>query len=143
MWVVALIALAALCLAFAFGFGQISLVFPAPARGRPPAYPDRLVRSGDAAFLYFPGKTVVAYFHGNGEDLADSIPMVSLLRTLGMGVLAVEYPGYGVAGGRRAGQTAYEAPGTALRGPKTQHGVGSRGGGAAGWALCRGGGGVG
>src|SRR5258705_13354374 len=103
MWVVALIALAALCLAFAFGFGQTSLVFPAPAQGRPPAYPDRLVRSGDAAFLYFPGKTVVAYFHGNGEDLADSIPMVSLLRTLGMGGLAGGDSGCRVARGGGGG----------------------------------------
>src|SRR6267142_2099632 len=135
MWVVALIALAALCQAFAFGFGQTSLVFPAPAQGRPPAYPDRLVRSGDAAFLYFPGKTVVAYFHGNGEDLADSIPMVSLLRTLGMGVLAVEYPGYGVAGGRRSEQAAYEAAETALRWLKSEQGVDSGRVVLLGWSL--------
>jgi len=123
MWAVALIAAAALFLAFVFGFGQVKLVFPAPAQGRPPAYPDRLVRSGDAAFIYFSGKTVVAYFHGNGEDLADSIPMVSLLRTLGMGVLAVEYPGYGVADGRPSEQGAYQAAETALRWLKSEQGV--------------------
>ena len=114
-WAVALIAGATLCLAVAGGCGQTALVFPAPPPGREPAYPDRLVRSGDATFLYFPGKTVAAYFHGNGEDLADSIPMISLLRTLGLGVLAVEYPGYGIAGGRPSEQGAYAAAETALR----------------------------
>jgi uncharacterized protein len=126
-WALALIALAAVCLAIAGGFGQPLLVFPAPARGRPPAYPDRLVRRGDAAFLYFPGKTVVACFHGNGEDLADSIPIVSLLRSLGMGVLALEYPGYGVADGRPSEESAYAAADTALRWLKAEQGIdGSR-----------------
>jgi len=115
--------LAALCLAVGFGFGEKLLVFPAPSPGRPPAYPDRLIRSGDAAFLYFGGKTVVAYFHGNGEDLADSIPVVSLLRTLGMGVLALEYPGYGLAGGRPSEDAVYAAAETALRWLRSDQGV--------------------
>jgi uncharacterized protein len=90
------------------------MIFPAPPRGREPAYPDNLVRAPGATFLYFEGKKVVAYFHGNGEDLADSVPMVSLLRSLGMGVLAVEYPGYGVAGGSPSERGAYAAAESAL-----------------------------
>jgi len=89
---------------------------------REPAYPDQIVHSEGATFLYFNGKKVVAYFHGNGEDLADSIPMISLLRTLGVGVLAVEYPGYGIAGGTPSEQGAYEAAETALRWLRSEQG---------------------
>jgi fermentation-respiration switch protein FrsA (DUF1100 family) len=114
---------AVLAVVAAAGWGQARIVFPAPEQGREPAYPDQLVQAGDAAFLYFNGKTVVAYFHGNGEDLADSIPMVSLLRSLGVGVLAVEYPGYGVAGGRPSEQGAYAAGEAALRWLRSERGI--------------------
>ena len=124
-WAVALGAALALGLGVAGGCGQTSLIFPAPPRGREPAYPDQLVRLDGAAFVYFHGPKVVAYFHGNGEDLADSIPMVSLLRTLGVGVLAVEYPGYGVAAGTPSEQGAYAAAETALRWLRTGRGVDS------------------
>jgi pimeloyl-ACP methyl ester carboxylesterase len=124
-WALALGAAAALGLVAAGGCGQSSLIFPAPPRGRQPAYPDQLVQLGDATFLYFHGSKVVVYFHGNGEDLADSIPMVSLLRTLGVGVLAVEYPGYGIAAGTPSEQGAYAAAERALRWLRTERGVDS------------------
>src|SRR5437016_1321802 len=101
------------------------MIFPAPRQGREPAYPENLVRTRDATFLYFQGAKVVAYFHGNGEDLADSVPMVSLLRSLGMGVLAVEYPGYGVAGGRPSEQGAYAAAESALSWLRSEGGIGA------------------
>ena len=101
------------------------MIFPAPEQGREPAYPDNLVRTPGATFLYFEGKKVVAYFHGNGEDLADSIPMISLLRSLGMGVLAVEYPGYGVAGGSPSEQGAYAAAESALSWLRSEGGIGA------------------
>jgi pimeloyl-ACP methyl ester carboxylesterase len=113
-----------LALAVALGFWQASMIFPAPARGREPAYPDNVVRTPEAVFLYFHGPRVVAYFHGNGEDLADSIPMISLLRSLGMGVLAVEYPGYGIAGGSPSERGAYAAAESALGWLHTEHGLG-------------------
>jgi fermentation-respiration switch protein FrsA (DUF1100 family) len=123
-WAAALLAIVALIvIVVAAGWGQASIVFPAPAQGREPAYPDQLVRSGDATFLYFNGAKVVAYFHGNGEDLADSIPMVSMLRSLGVGVLAVEYPGYGVAGGSPSEQGAYAAGEAALQWLRSERGV--------------------
>jgi uncharacterized protein len=124
-WAVALIAMAALGLGVAGGCGQTSFIFPAPPQGREPAYPDQLVRTTGATFLYFEGAKVVAYFHGNGEDLADAVPMVSLLRTLGVGVLAVEYPGYGVAGGTPSEQGAYAAAEGALRWLRTERGIDS------------------
>lgn len=116
-------AFAVLALAVAGGCSQTAMIFPAPKQGREPAYPENLVRSRDATFLYFPGAKVVAYFHGNGEDLADSVPMVSLLRSLGMGVLAVEYPGYGIAGGTPSEQGAYAAAQSALDWLRAESGV--------------------
>jgi fermentation-respiration switch protein FrsA (DUF1100 family) len=121
-WAIALVAAMAIGLGV-LGWVQTSFIFPAPARGREPAYPDQIVHSEGATFLYFNGKKVVAYFHGNGEDLADSIPMISLLRTLGVGVLAVEYPGYGIAGGTPSEQGAYEAAETALRWLRSEQGI--------------------
>lgn len=114
-----------LALAVALGWWQASMIFPAPARGREPAYPDNVVRTPEATFLYFHGPRVVAYFHGNGEDLADSIPMISLLRSLGVGVLAVEYPGYGIAGGLPSESGAYAAAEGALQWLRTEQGVGA------------------
>jgi len=81
------------------------------------------VRTPGATFLYFEGKRVVAYFHGNGEDLADSVPMISLLRSFGVGVLAVEYPGYGIAGGRPSEEGAYAAAESALSWLRTEREV--------------------
>ncbi len=114
-------------LAFVGGRTQTSMIFPAPPRGRAPAYPDNVFRTPEATFLYFDrfrDGPVVAYFHGNGEDLADSIPMISLLRSLGMGVLAVEYPGYGIAGGSPSEQGAYAAAQSALIWLRTEQGIG-------------------
>ena len=45
------------------------------------------------------GARVVVHFHGNGEQLADLGGVIAALRNRGLGVLAVEYPGYGLAGG--------------------------------------------
>ena len=113
-------------LAAAGGFSQTTMIFPAPAPGRTPAYPDNVFRTKEATFLYFApfgGGPVVAWFHGNGEDLADSIPMISLLRSLGMGVLAVEYPGYGIAGGSPSERGAYAAAQGALGWLRSEQGI--------------------
>jgi alpha-beta hydrolase superfamily lysophospholipase len=104
-------------------WSQTGMVFPAPPRGREPAYPENLVRTPEATFLYFNGARVVVWFHGNGEDLADAVPMVSLLRSLGVGVLGVEYPGYGVAGGAPSEAGAYAAAESALLWLRTERGV--------------------
>jgi uncharacterized protein len=126
LWRAAAFVLAALIVLAVMGlWSQTSMVFPAPPRGREPAYPENLVRTPDATFLYFNGTRVVAWFHGNGEDLADAVPMVSLLRSLGVGVLGVEYPGYGVAGGTPSEQGAYAAAEHALEWLRTERGVDS------------------
>jgi len=61
-------------------------------RGREPAYPTQVVHSKRHVPV-LQRRKVVAYFHGNGEDLADSIPMISLLRTLGVACSPWNIPG--------------------------------------------------
>jgi fermentation-respiration switch protein FrsA (DUF1100 family) len=94
-----------------FAFAQRSFIFPAPPRGRAPAY---LLVAGHY-FAYLPGSSVVVHFHGNGEDLGDAGSMIDLLHSLGAGVLAVEYPGYGAMPGRPSEKSLYDAAESALR----------------------------
>jgi len=89
-----------------------------PGRGlRAPAYPpgpatDRYplwleTRHGRVEAWFLPGKgdtserkPVVLFFHGNGE-IIDFLPgQVDGFREMGIGVLLVEYPGYGRSGGK-------------------------------------------
>lgn len=54
-----------------------------------------------AVFLPNPGaKHLVIFFHGNGDDLGPTMPRLRALHSLGLAVLAVDYPGYGQTGGR-------------------------------------------
>lgn len=43
-------------------------------------------------------QTTVLYFHGSDGNLTHELPVLRYLRALGLGVLAVEYPGYADAG---------------------------------------------
>lgn len=49
-----------------------------------------------------PSAPTLVLFHGNGEDLVDEAKNVRAFADLGVGVFAVEYPGYGLAHGERA-----------------------------------------
>lgn len=85
---------------------QRRLIFPAPA-------PRDVVVSGDARLVqistatglpvfavYFPaaaGHSTLVHFHGNGEQLADTLPVGRMFQAHGLGFFAVEYPGYGAA----------------------------------------------
>jgi abhydrolase domain-containing protein 17 len=54
------------------------------------------------AYIHLPaaeGKPTLLYSHGNAEDLADSQPIYDELHAYGLGVLAYDYPGYGVSTG--------------------------------------------
>jgi alpha-beta hydrolase superfamily lysophospholipase len=113
-----------------FAAAQRSLIFPAPAGTRQPRTP--VVQGPGFRALWVPpprsDAPLVVHFHGNGEDLAGLGPLVDLLRSIGVGILAVEYPGYGVsradgppseAGFYRAGMAAVayaraKAPSSAL-----------------------------
>lgn len=75
-------------------------LYPAPAVARAPAADGaRVVRFEGGLALHAeapPGAPTVVHFHGNGEQLADLDPLVAAYQTLGLGVYAVEYPGYGL-----------------------------------------------
>jgi pimeloyl-ACP methyl ester carboxylesterase len=71
-----------------------------------------------------PGSPTLVHFHGNGEDLASQAPLVSALRDAGIGVFAVEYPGYGLAKDARLTEdSVYAAAETALAHLRTALGV--------------------
>jgi pimeloyl-ACP methyl ester carboxylesterase len=59
------------------------------------------------------GPTVV-YLHGNGEQVLDAVTLAEGLAAQGMGLLAVEYPGYGFAPGAPGEAAIYAAAERAL-----------------------------
>ena len=100
-----------------FAVAQRSLVFPAPAGARTPT--GRILEGPGFRGLWSPprpGSPVVVHFHGNGEDLADLEAILDLFGAAGAGVLAVEYPGYGLsrADGPAAEASLYAAGTAAL-----------------------------
>lgn len=94
----------AVCLALFLA--QRSLLFPAP-----PPLPVQPPAGAQMVTLTIPGATVpmfwtalpdaplVLFFHGNGGQLARSVPTSETATHVGLGFAAVEYPGYGEATG--------------------------------------------
>jgi pimeloyl-ACP methyl ester carboxylesterase len=101
---------------------QRPLLFPAPRRGEEPVCAGaRLLRipspSGEVLALYAPapeGAPTLVHFHGNGEELADGALLASRFHQAGLGVLTVEYPGYGMAAGAPSERAIYDAAEVAL-----------------------------
>jgi hypothetical protein len=87
--------------------GQRGLLFPAPPGVTEPELTGgtllRIPSGGGTAFAFHlpgdPGAPTVAFFHGNGEQLGDTLYLAERLRRLGLGFYSVEYPGYGLARG--------------------------------------------
>ena len=86
-------------------FGQRSPIYPVPGIATEPEVPGaRLLTIGCAQLgtvhaVYAPapaGAPTLVHFHGNGEQLSDQAGLVGAFATAGLGVLAVEYPGYGL-----------------------------------------------
>ena len=103
--------------AVAYGCQRMA-IFPAPGEVRRPELEGAALvevpgASGAAAFaLYLPapeGAPTVVHFHGNGEQLADVVHLARELRAAGLGVYAVEYPGYGLARQTAASEEAIYA----------------------------------
>jgi alpha-beta hydrolase superfamily lysophospholipase len=99
-------------------FGQRWLIYPAPGNPvEPRARGAELVHitaaDGLAFFaLYAPaqaGAPTVVHFHGNGEDLAGQALLIEGFRRAGLGVYAVEYPGYGLAAGAKLDESSIYA----------------------------------
>lgn len=100
---------AALCAAAYFG--QRKILFPAPVTGDSPVMDgarmtETTSSAGRTVYIFHSpapkGGPTVVHFHGNGEELADLVPLAWAFRRAGIGFFAAEYPGYGRA-------KAYEA----------------------------------
>ncbi len=98
--------LAYVLLAGAAYLGQRRLLYPAPKRGETPRMDDATLTrvqapSGRTVYAFHvPAKRepiTIVHFHGNGEELADLVPLAWSFRRAGLGFFAVEYPGYGLA----------------------------------------------
>jgi len=99
---------------------QNALIFrPGPMLNRSPAdygiaYEDvRLPCAGgrDVRGWWIPaaeGRPVVIFFHGSDGNITHELPVACFLSALSVGVLLVEYPGYG-DGGRTSERGTYEA----------------------------------
>ena len=99
-----LVALYALVCAGMFA-AQRSLVFPgASTEARQPAAGAEVLEiPGGTPMLWMPPPSgdapVIVHFHGNGQQVADVEWLGEALQAAGAGFAAVEYPGYGLAGG--------------------------------------------
>ncbi len=98
---------AALCL-LVFLF-QRNILFPVPPGAREPQMPGAtLLRipgpGGSTVYVLHvpapPGAPTVVHFHGNGDQLADQVPVAQRFKEAGLGFYVMEYPGYGLAAGR-------------------------------------------
>lgn len=94
---------------------QRKLIFPAPGEVVAPVARGAVrlsvpTTAGYAvAALHWPapeGARTVVHFHGNGEQLAWQADLGETLRAAGYGVVAAEYPGYGVMGGAAASEAS-------------------------------------
>jgi pimeloyl-ACP methyl ester carboxylesterase len=103
---------------------QRAMLFPRPLVTRMPSAPGALLRipgrdQTTVFALYAPsaaGQPTVVHFHGNAEQLVDQEDIVAAFRQHGLGCLAVEYPGYGPAGGQTPSESAiFAAADAALR----------------------------
>jgi len=69
-------------------------------------------RGDTVAAVYLPvagAQLTVLFAHGNGEDVGDSQDFLEAYRTLGVSVLAFDYPGYGLSTGTPSEPGAYAA----------------------------------
>lgn len=68
------------------------------------------------ASVYFPaqkGKPTILWSHGNAEDIGQLTDVFEALNKLGYGILAYDYPGYGLTSGKPTESTCYKAADTA------------------------------
>ncbi len=99
-----------------------SMLFPAPL----PTYGEKLPglvmlpgpegRKFAAVYRANPqAKHLVLYFHGNGEDLGSATEQIEERVRHGFAVLAVDYPGYGLTGGKPSEAGFYASADAAYR----------------------------
>jgi hypothetical protein len=80
---------------------QRALLFPAPKTVEQPSSASRIVDLPTTVLMIRPPPTpeakVVLHFHGNGEQLAWLEGLADAWAEAGVGFVAAEYPGYGLA----------------------------------------------
>lgn len=112
--------------------GQRFVLYPAPPFPLTPSATEAKVEHidvpgvGSTLALHFVAPadaTTVVHFHGNGEQLANLVPLGRALRRAGLGFFAVEYPGYGLVGGKPSEPANYAAADAALAFLKESVGV--------------------
>lgn len=99
--------------------GQRALIYPAPRLTVQPAATGGHLLSiecshGVVHALHLPappGAPTLVHFHGNGEQLADQNDLITALAEQQVGVLAVEYPGYGLDSAASPSEAALYAAG--------------------------------
>ncbi len=107
---------------------QRAMLFPAPRPARTPGLDGATLvtlplGAERTVALHVPapdGAPTVVYFHGNGEQLADMTPAIAALRARGVGVFAIEYPGYGLATGEPTEGSIFAAARAGLAWLRTQ-----------------------
>ncbi len=77
-----------------------------------------------AVHLPAPGADLTVLFaHGNAEDLGEGLPYLEVYRSLGVSVMAFDYPGYGLSSGTPSEKGAYAAADAAYVYLTTEAGV--------------------
>src|SRR5688572_25521953 len=93
------------CAALAMALLQRRFIYMPPVPVAPAVPPASVIRlsTGDGlpvVAYYLRGEAeapVVVHFHGNGDQLAKTVPLAESMNARGVGVFAIEYPGYGLA----------------------------------------------
>jgi uncharacterized protein len=80
-------------------------------------------------------QATILFFNGNGMCVADSFQIFRELRRLGANVMIVEYPGYGMSGGKASEKSFYAAADAAYHHLTQQPDVDPRQIVAAGWSI--------
>ena len=109
------------------GLGKLtyrSILYPAPRRGISRAPLGAELKQFDtsdgqrAQAVVFsprdPEACTLVYFHGNGETIADSVPLGQVLLARGLRFVAVEYRGYGTSPGRGPTESGHYADAEAV-----------------------------
>lgn len=69
-------------------------------------------RGAKIAYVHYkatPGMPTILWTHGNAEDIGLLSPIFEEFHSLGLGVLAYDYPGYGLSTGTAKEKTCYQA----------------------------------
>ncbi|MGJ8698308.1 MAG: alpha/beta hydrolase, partial [Verrucomicrobiaceae bacterium] len=97
-------------------FGADALIFQPPRTlfEKPNAHFSSVRSSADEtiSIYYRPplhGMPVILWSHGNAEDLRTVHTMMDDFHSLGYGMLAYDYPGYGLSSGRKSEEGTYRA----------------------------------